>query len=57
MLSHKVREKEKLSTLESLTKSLEDEELRIKNQDKATANYAKQIMKKKKQTVDLTRGH
>ncbi len=47
ILSHKAREKEKLSTLESLAKLLEDKELRMKNQDKATANYAKQFSRKK----------
>ena len=38
ILSHEAREKEKLPILESLAKSLEDEELRMKNQDRATAN-------------------
>ena len=47
ILSHEAREKEKLPTLESLAKSLEDEELRMKNQDKATANFAKRFTKKK----------
>ncbi len=47
ILSHEDREKAKLSTLGSLAKSLEDKELRMKNQDKATANYAKQFTKKK----------
>ena len=47
ILSHEAREKEKLPTLESLAKSLEDEELRMKNHDKATANYAKRFPKKK----------
>ncbi len=46
ILSHEARQKDKLLTLESLAKSLEDEELQIKNQDKATANYAKQFTKK-----------
>ena len=43
ILSHKARKKEKLPTLESLAKSLEEKELRMKNQDKATANYDKQF--------------
>ena len=47
ILSHEAREKDKLPTLENLAKSLEDEELRMKNQDKATANYAKRFTKKK----------
>ncbi len=47
ILSHEAREKAKLPTLESLAKSLEDEELRMKNQDKATANYAKRFTKMK----------
>ena len=48
ILSHEAREKEKLSTLESLAKSLEDEELWMKNQNKVLANYAKWFTKKKK---------
>ncbi len=47
ILSNEAREKEKLPTLESLAKSLEDEELRMKNQDKATANHAKRFTKEK----------
>ena len=47
ILSHEAREKDKLPTLENLAKSLEDEELRMKNQDKAIANYAKRFTKKK----------
>ena len=47
ILSHEAREKEKLPTLESLAKSLEDEELRMKNQDKATTNYANRFSRKK----------
>ena len=54
ILSHEAREKEKLPTLESLAKSLEDEELRIKNQDKATANYAKRFTKKKGKPLTQT---
>ena len=47
ILSHEARKKEELPILESLAKSLEDEELRMKIQDKATANYAKRFTKKK----------
>ena len=47
ILSHEAREKDKLPTFENLAKSLEDKELRMKNQDKATANYAKRFTKKK----------
>ncbi len=47
ILSHKAREKKKFLRLKSLAKLLEDEELRMKNQDKAKANYAKQFIKKK----------
>ena len=47
ILSHKARQKEKLPTFESLAKSLEDEKLRMKNQDKATANHTKRFTKKK----------
>ncbi len=46
-MSHEAREKKQLLTLESFAKSLKDEELRIKNLDKATANFAKQFTKKK----------
>ena len=45
ILSHEAREKEKLFTFKSLAKFLEDEELRMKNQDKARANYAKRFTK------------
>ncbi len=45
--SQQAREKDKLPTLENLAKSLEEEELRIKNQDKATANYVQRYTKKK----------
>lgn len=41
ILSHDSREKEHLPSVEVLAKALEDEELRLSNQDKATANYAK----------------
>ncbi len=47
ILSHDAREEDKLPTLENLAKSLEEEELRMKNHDKATANYAKRFTKKK----------
>ena len=47
ILSHEAREKEQLPKLENLAKSLEDEELRMRNQDKATANYAKRFTKRK----------
>ena len=47
ILSHEAREKEKLTTLESLAKFLESKELRMKNQDKATLNYAKRFTRKK----------
>ena len=47
ILSHEAREKKKLPTLESLAKSLENKELQMKNQDEATANYVKQLTKKK----------
>lgn len=45
ILSHDAREKENLPTLETLSKALEDEELRLANQDRATANYAKKDKK------------
>ncbi len=47
ILSHEAREKEQLHKLENLAKSLEDEELQMRNQDKATANYAKLFKKRK----------
>ena len=47
ILSHDAREKDKLSTLKNLARSLEDEELRMKNHDKAIANYSKRFTKKK----------
>ena len=47
ILSHNIREKAKLPTLESLAKFLKNKKLRLKNQDKATTNYAKQFTKKK----------
>ncbi len=48
ILSHEVREKKKLPKLETFAKSLEDEKLQIKNQDRATPKYAKYFKKKKK---------
>ncbi len=47
ILSHKAREKAKLPIFESLTKLFQKEELWMKNQDEATANYAKQFSSKK----------
>lgn len=41
ILSYKTKEKEKLFTLKSITKLLKNKELKIKNQDKVTANYDK----------------
>ncbi len=40
ILSHDAREKEKLWTLSELTKTLEDEEVRLSNRNKGTANFA-----------------
>ncbi len=51
ILSHETREKDKLPTLENLAKSLEGKELRMKNHDKATANYAKRFTKKKSKSL------
>lgn len=47
ILSHKTREIEKLPILESLAKSLEDEELQMKNHNKTIANYAKRFTRKR----------
>lgn len=47
ILSYKVKEKEKFSSLKSLIKSLEDKKFQIKNQNKALVNYTKQFTKKK----------
>ena len=47
ILSHEARENDKLSIFVNLMKCLEDKELRMKNHDKPTANYAKQFTKKK----------
>ena len=41
ILNHEARQKEKLPMLSELTKNLEDEELRLKNKDTASANFAK----------------
>ena len=41
ILNHEARQKAKLPTLSELTKSLEDEELRLKNESTASANFAK----------------
>lgn len=47
ILSHKIREKEKLLLVESHTKFLENQKLEMKNQDKILVNYAKQFTKKR----------
>lgn len=47
ILSHNTREKEKLFSLKSWAKSLENKKLWMKNNNKAMANYAKQFLKKK----------
>ena len=41
ILSHDARENDKIPTLDTLSNALEDEELRLTNQDKGTANYIK----------------
>ncbi len=41
ILNHQARQKAQLPTLSELTKSLEDEELRVKNESTASANFAK----------------
>ena len=46
IFSHDAREKEQLPTLEVLSKALEDEELRLANQHKTTANFAQKTPKK-----------
>ena len=53
IVSHKTREKNKLSILEKLTKFLKNKELWIKNQNNAIANYTKQFTKKKKKLLLL----
>ena len=40
ILSHDAREKEKLTPLSELTKTLEDEQMRLSNENRETANYA-----------------
>ena len=47
ILNHEAREKEKFLLLENLVKFLKDEKLWIKNQGKASAIYAKQLIKRK----------
>ena len=47
ILSHDAREKEKLPTLSELTKALEDEQLRLSNENRGTANYARSSKLKK----------
>lgn len=46
-----------LPRLKGLAKSLEDEELQIKNYDKTIANYAKQFLKKKGKPVITNTGN
>ncbi|MCJ1270238.1 hypothetical protein MMC22_010134 [Lobaria immixta] len=45
ILSHDAREKDKTPTLDTLSEALEDEELRLANQDKVIANYIKKEKK------------
>ena len=40
ILSYDAREKEKLPTLSKFTKTLEDEQMRLSNESRMTANYA-----------------
>ncbi len=40
ILSYSAREKQKLPTLSELTKILKDEEMRLSNENKRTANFA-----------------
>lgn len=47
ILSHHARDKEKLSTLSELTKSLENKQMRPSNQNRGTANYAYSFTPKK----------
>ena len=47
ILSHDAREKEKLPTLSELTKTLEDEQMRLSNENRGTANYARSSKSKK----------
>ncbi len=48
ILSYDAREKKKLLTLSELTKTLEDEEMRISNENKRTANFARSSKSKPK---------
>ncbi len=41
ILSHNAQENEKLPTFSELTKTLEDEEMRLSNQDRGIANFAR----------------
>lgn len=47
ILSHEARKKKKLSIFKSLNKLLGKQKFKIKNQDKAIANYRKQFVKKR----------
>ncbi len=46
IMNHEARQKAQLPTLSELTKSLEDEELRLKNKSTASANFAKKAKPK-----------
>ena len=48
ILSHDAQEKEKLPTLSELTKTLEDKEMRLSNENKKTANFARSSKSKPK---------
>ena len=47
ILSHDAREKEKLLTLSELTKALEEVQMRLSNENRGTANYARNSKPKK----------
>lgn len=47
ILSYNVRGKEKLSILSELTKTLEDEQMRLSNKNRGTAKYARSLKPKK----------
>ncbi len=47
ILSHDAQEKEKLSTLSELTRTLGDEQMRLSNENSGTANYARSSKPKK----------
>ncbi len=47
ILSHDAQEKEKLPTLSELTKTLEDEHMRLSNENRGTANYTRSSKPKK----------